>query len=79
MKWLRLVVAFLACVTSQAVHVFAQTGPDAGGLTGVITDELGAGLPDATIAVSGPALIGTRSGRTAAGGVYRIFPLHSSQ
>jgi len=63
------ILAFLFILTSFAFSQSKETGA----IIGTVTDLQGAPLPGATVTVSGPNLMGTRSSITEADGVYR-FP-----
>ncbi len=63
------ILAFLFIFSSFAFSQSKETGA----ITGVVTDQQGVPLPGATVTVSGPNLMGTRSVLTEADGTYR-FP-----
>lgn len=61
-------------VLLAAIHLFAASA-DAqvgGSIVGTVTDTTQGVLPGATVTVTGPALMGTRSDVTAADGTYRL-------
>ena len=71
MRYVRL-LSLLLLVLLTSASAFAQT---TGGLVGAVTDSSGAALPGVTVEVRSPALQGTRTDVTEAGGNYRFVLL----
>ncbi|HUQ50113.1 MAG TPA: TonB-dependent receptor [Terriglobales bacterium] len=73
-SWSRFLAMFCLCSLLLAAS-FAFAQETTGGIQGVVKDESGAVVSGATVEVSGPALIGTKSATTDNGGYYRFANL----
>jgi hypothetical protein len=70
-KWFLLPVALIALAVSPSVFGQETTA----GLQGIVKDPSGASVANATVEVSGAALIGNRRVKTDDSGVYRVTQL----
>ena len=76
MTFLQRLVAAAALTLVAGIPARAQTvSSTAGAINGVVTDSTKAVLPGATVTLSGPAVMGTRSAVTDANGAFRFSSL----
>src|SRR4051812_32503956 len=68
-----LAITALFALMLFCVSAFAQE--TTGGIQGTVKDPQGAVVSGATVSVSGPALIGTRTSTTDSAGIYRFSQL----
>src|SRR2546427_478606 len=71
-KAIAVMIGVSVLIVSTAAAVGAQVTTTTGAIIGAVTDNTKATVPGATITVSGPALMGTRTAVTGTDGTYRI-------
>lgn len=70
----RSAAALALLLAVAALPAAAQTGQSFGELVGKVVDDQGGVLPGVTIALSGPAMMGTQTAVTGANGIYASRP-----
>lgn len=68
------VLGLIALYTVISLHMFAQTGGEAG-IQGTVTDTEGAAIPNATVSVTNDATGVTISRQTTGDGLYTVSPI----